>query len=157
DQAPQMLAVARERMQAADLQNVELVEGDAETVALPPNPFDAVVCRWGLMLFLDPVAMLARLRTSLVPAGHLVAAVWGAPERAPIIALPFPVLSGALGQPPAPLRGPNPFALSEPARLERVAHDAGFAEVHSEPWTVTLTFASVDELLDHVRDTSASL
>lgn len=47
EQAPQMLAVARERMQAAGIWNVEFVEGDAEVVALPPDSFDAVVCRWG--------------------------------------------------------------------------------------------------------------
>src|SRR5215469_7561447 len=37
DQAPQMLEVARERMQAAGIQNVEFIEGDAEAVALPPD------------------------------------------------------------------------------------------------------------------------
>ena len=47
DQAPQMLAVACERMQAAGIRTVEFVEGDAEAVTLPLDSFDAVVCRWG--------------------------------------------------------------------------------------------------------------
>src|SRR5262249_17308524 len=81
EQAPQRLAVARERMQADGIETVEFVEGDAETVALPLDSFDAVVCRWGVMFFLDPVGTLARLRTNLIPGGWLTAAVWGPPER----------------------------------------------------------------------------
>lgn len=163
DQAPQMLAVARERMQTAGIQNVEFVEGDAETVALPRDFFDAVVCRWGLMLFPDPVSTLARLRASLVPGGWLAAAVWGPPDRVPLISLSFAVLSRELGQPPTPPRGQagqvgqSPFALSAPTTLEQVARDAGFVEVQSEPFTVTFEFASVDELLGHLGDVSAPL
>ena len=35
--------------------------------------------------------------------------------------------------------------------------DAGFAEVHGEPFTVTFVFNSVDELLGHLGDVSAPL
>src|SRR5260370_484514 len=117
DQAPQMLEVARERMQAAGIETVEFVEGDAEAVTLPPGSFDAVVCRWGLMFFHDPVGTLTRLRNSLVPGGWLAVAVWGDPSQVPIISLPFSVFSRELSQPPSPPSGPNPFALSEPTSL----------------------------------------
>lgn len=158
DQAPQMLAVARERMQAAGGENVEFVEGDAEIVELPLDFFDAVVSRWGVMFFPNPVAALARFRASLVPGGWFVAAVWGQPERVPMISLPFAVFARAPGQqPPALASGPSPFALSAPATLEQVARDAGFADVRSEPYTVTFTFSSVDELLGHLGDVSAPL
>jgi ubiquinone/menaquinone biosynthesis C-methylase UbiE len=120
DQAPQMLEVARERMQTAGIQTVEFVEGDAEAVPLPLDSFNAIVCRWGLMFFHNPVGSLARLRTSLVPRGWLAVAVWGEPSQVPIISLPFSVFSRELSQPPAPPSGPNPFALSDPTgRLER--------------------------------------
>src|SRR5215472_16019026 len=140
DQAPQMLAMARERMLAAGIQNIEFMEGDAEAVTLPPGSFDAIVSRLGIMLFSDPVSTLARLRNSLVPGGWLAAAIWGPPERVPMIALPFSVLSREQGQPPASSGGPNPFALSEPGKLEQVLRDAGFVQVQSEPFTVTLEF-----------------
>jgi ubiquinone/menaquinone biosynthesis C-methylase UbiE len=117
DQAPQMVAVARERMQAAGIRTVEFIEGDAETVALPLDSFDAIVCRWGLMFFHDPVGTLARLRASLVPGGWLAAAIWGPPERVPMIALPFTVLTGELGQ-------PLTATWSEPVRAGR-ARQAG--------------------------------
>src|SRR5205085_11097588 len=71
--------------------------------------------------------------------------------------LPFSVLSRELSQPPSLLSGPNPFALSEPTRLEQVLREAGFAKVYSEQFTVTFEFASVDELLRHLREVSAPL
>src|SRR5712692_2240662 len=114
-----MLAVARERMQAAGIHTVEFVEGDAEAATLPLDSFDAVVCRWGLMFFHDPVGALARFRNSLVPGGWLAAAIWGSPEQ--------------------------------------VLRDAGFANVQSEPFTVTFEFASVDELLGHLGEVSAPI
>ncbi len=157
DQAPQMLAVARERMQAAGIGTVEFVEGDAEAVTLPLDSFDAVVCRWGLMFFHNPVDTLARLRNSLVPGGWLAVAVWGEPKLVPIISLPFSVFSRELNQPPSLPSGPNPFVLSEPTRLEQVLRDAGFANVRCEPFTVTFEFASVDELLGHLGDVSAPI
>jgi ubiquinone/menaquinone biosynthesis C-methylase UbiE len=157
DQAPQMLAVARERAQAAGVQNIEFVEGDAEIVDLPPDSFDAAVCRWGLFFFPDPVGFLARVRASLVPGGRFAAAVWGPPERVPLISFPFAVLSREFGQPPAAPGGASPFALSDPATLEQVVRNAGFADVASEPFTVTFEFDSLDELLSHLRDVSAPI
>jgi SAM-dependent methyltransferase len=157
DQAPQMLAVARERMQEAGIHTVEFIEGDAEAVPLPPDSFDAVVCRWGLNFFNDPVGTLAHFRNSLVPGGWLAAAVWGPPERVPMISLPFSVLSREPGRPSPQPAGPNPFALSEPAKLEQTLRDAGFTHVRSEPYTVTFEFASMDEFLGHMGDVSAAI
>jgi hypothetical protein len=74
-----------------------------------------------------------------------------------MISMSFAVLTPELGQPPAPPRGPNPFALSDPTTLEQVVRDADFADVRSEPFTVTFAFSSVDELLGHLGDVSAPL
>src|SRR5258708_28768505 len=76
DQAPQMLAVARERMQAAGIRTVEFVEGDAEAATLPLDSFDGVVCRWGLMFFHDPMVPLAAFRDSRVQVRRLAGACW---------------------------------------------------------------------------------
>jgi len=155
EQAPQMLAIARERANSVGIQNIEFVEGDAETIALSPASFDAVVSRWGLLFFHDPVRALARLRAGLIFGGWLAAAIWGPPERVPLISLPFMALGGGQEQPPAPPPGPNPFALSEPEALEQAVRDAGFTDAHSEQMTVTFLFSSVEELLGHIGDISA--
>src|SRR5208282_5278982 len=49
DMSAGMLAIARDRIDAAGLHNVELVESDAESLSLEEHSFDAAVCRWGLM------------------------------------------------------------------------------------------------------------
>lgn len=157
DQAPQMLAVARERIQAAGIRTIEFVEGDAEAVALPPDSFDAVVCRWGLMFLHDPVGALARFRHSLVPGGWFAAAVWGEPSRVPVISLAFSAFNREGARPPSLPGGPNPFVLAEPTKLEQIVREAGFANVQSEPFTVTFEFASLDELLGYLGDVSAPI
>jgi len=157
DQAPQMLAVARERMETAGIQNMEFVEGDAETAPLPAVSFDAVVSRWGIVFFQDVVGALAHFRASLVPGGWLAAAIWGPPERVPLISLPFMAFAVDQGRPHSPPSGTNPFSLSDSVTLDQVARDAGFAEVQSEQLTVIFTFSSVDELLGHLRDVSAPI
>jgi SAM-dependent methyltransferase len=156
DLAPQMVALARERMQEAGIGNVEVVEGDAEAVPLPQSAFNAVLCRWGIMFFQDPVGALARFHNSLVPGGWVAVAIWGPPEKVPMISLPFSVLNRRMGPPP-PFSGPNPFALADPAKLEQVLREAGLSQVQSEPFTVTFEFASVDELLGHLGEVSGPI
>jgi SAM-dependent methyltransferase len=155
DQAPEMLAVARDRLRAANVTTVELVEGDAETTALAPDAFNAITCRWGLMFFSDPASTLARLRASLIPNGWIALAVWGPPQRVPVIALSFAVLTYGMEQSAPPPSGPNFFAFAEPDALERVVRDAGFVEVHTEPTTVTYTFAAMSDLVAYIEDVSA--
>jgi SAM-dependent methyltransferase len=155
DQAPHMLAVARERFQAAGVSNVEFIEADAEAVTLPPASFDAIVSRWGLMFFTDPVSALTRLRANLVSGGRFVAAVWGSPQQVPMITLSFAALGGERGPAPGAFAGPGPFSLADPAALEQVARQAGYTDVRSEPWTVVFEFATTDDFTGHIEDVSA--
>lgn len=156
DQAPEMLAIARERIQSSGVQNVEFIESDVETLAPQPGAFDALVSRWGIMFFGDPSGTLARLRVGLVPRGRFVATVWGPPRQTPLIALSFAAMAADQGQAPPPRpAGPSPFALSDPAALEQVVRQAGYADVRSEQWTVNFQFASMEELIGHIEDVSA--
>lgn len=157
DQAPQMLTLARERAREAGMENIEFLETDAERLNAPPQLFDAVVCRWGLMFFPDVGGTLGRLRSALKPGGHLVATVWGPPERVPLLALPMTVLTRELNLPsPAP-GGPSLFALANPAILEQALRDASFTDVASETFPVTFEFASMDEMLGYLRDVAAPI
>lgn len=56
-----MLEIARERAGHAGLDNVELVEGDVETLELDEAAFDAVLCRQGLQFLTDLSGTLQRL------------------------------------------------------------------------------------------------
>lgn len=151
DQAPQMLALARERAAELGVGNVEFREGDAETVDLPELAFDAVLSRWGLMLMPDLAGTLGRLRLALKPGGRLAAATWAEPSRVPAMSLPRGVLARELGMaPPADRQGP--FALSDPAALEAALRDTAYSDVVSELVTTTTRFSAAAE---YVRFTEA--
>jgi ubiquinone/menaquinone biosynthesis C-methylase UbiE len=62
------LEKARKRADQLELRNVEFVQGDIRTTALP-GPFDAAVGRLVLLYCADPVATLRRVATQVRPKG----------------------------------------------------------------------------------------
>src|SRR5260370_12773668 len=74
DMSPGMLAIARERIDAARLTNVDLVESDAESLSLDPNSFDAALCRWGLMFMPDLDGVVCAMHRALKPSGRFATA-----------------------------------------------------------------------------------
>jgi ubiquinone/menaquinone biosynthesis C-methylase UbiE len=54
DISSRMLSIPKQRASSFGLQDViEFKQRDAETIDLPTSTFDAVLCRWGMTLFLD--------------------------------------------------------------------------------------------------------
>ena len=68
DMNPDILRIARHRVQEAGLHNVEFHAGDAQALDLG-GQFDALVGRLVLMYIPDPVAVLKQLLTRLKPGG----------------------------------------------------------------------------------------
>jgi ubiquinone/menaquinone biosynthesis C-methylase UbiE len=151
DQAPQMLAAARTRAAEAGLSNVTFIEGNAQTLDLPPQSFDAVVSRWGLMFFLPLVPALEGFRRVLRPGGYLAAAVWGAPQQVPLISASCAAVMGQLGRPLPPPDAPGPFNLAHPDKLAQSMTEAGFSNVATEPLTMSITFPSVEVYVSFQR------
>jgi SAM-dependent methyltransferase len=153
DLAPAMLAIARQRAQAAGLANIEFLEMDAEAPALPPSSFDAVLCRWALMFFGDLRSSLARLRALLKPGGRIVAAVWGDAARVPLISIRSRVVQEMLQEAPAP-GAPGAFTLSDSKQLVTTLEAAGFAAVEHEIVSVVFDFASPEVYTRFQQDVS---
>lgn len=154
DHAPQMLEAARKRAAAAGLTNVTFVEGNAQTLALPTQGFDAVLSRWGLMFFLPLVPALEGFRRVLRPGGYLAAAVWGAPQEVPIISASCAAVMGQLGRPLPPPDAPGPFNLADANKLAQSLADAGFHNVETESQTMSVTFPSADVFVRFQRATN---
>ena len=73
DVAEQMLAIARAKVEAGGLDNVELVRGDMTAIPAPEQPYDAVVCVLGVF-FVEDMPGLVRSFVDLVrPGGGRVA------------------------------------------------------------------------------------
>jgi ubiquinone/menaquinone biosynthesis C-methylase UbiE len=60
DLSERMLAVARERVEAAGLGNVEFIAGDAGSLQLEDASFDAAIAGFVLMLVAEPEAVVGR-------------------------------------------------------------------------------------------------
>jgi SAM-dependent methyltransferase len=156
DFSPGMLARAGERVRAAGLANVELLEQDAHALDLEDASFDAAVSRWGLMLLLDPPLALREIRRVLRPGARLAAAVWAGADEVPFIALPGRVARAVLGtDPPAP-DAPGPFRYGEPGALAAVVATAGFASVEEETLRVTFDFADEAAFVAFLEEVSSS-
>ncbi|MFE6197665.1 class I SAM-dependent methyltransferase [Streptomyces sp. NPDC057838] len=110
------------------------VLGDAQEYAFEPAGFDAVVSRFGVMFFGDPVRAFTNLRGAVKDGGGLRLVVWRGPEENPFMttaeraAAPFvPEL------PPRRPDQPGQFAFADPRRVNRILAESGWAGVELRP------------------------
>ncbi len=147
DMSPGMLAIARERVDAAGLRNVELVESDAESLSLDPRSFDAALCRWGLMFMPDLDGVLRLMHRALKPGGRFATAVWAAADKVPMCGLARDAIRQITGIAPPP-NAPDPTKLADTSILERALAAAGFRDVTIERLIVTFEFPSAEGFAD---------
>ena len=77
DYADGMLSVAREKVRASGLANIDVRQGDMTAIAPPGEPYDALLCVLGVF-FVDDMAGLVRSFRGLVrPGGRLAVTVFG--------------------------------------------------------------------------------
>ncbi len=147
DMSPGMLAIARERLDAAGLTNVELVESDAESLRLGAHSFDAALCRWGLMFMPDLDGVVRGLHRALKPGGRFATAVWSVADKVPMCGLARDAIRRITGIAPPP-NAPDPTRLADPSILEHALLAAGFHDVTIERLIVTFEFPSPDAFAD---------
>jgi ubiquinone/menaquinone biosynthesis C-methylase UbiE len=132
-----MLRLAREAADREGLTNLDLREGDAESMDdIPSNHFHAATVRWGLMYMKAPVAALSTARRALVSGGVLVGALWAEPERASFFTTPRRLLERYRSLPAIDPEGPGMFRYAELERVVRDFNRAGFTLDHVEDMEV---------------------
>jgi SAM-dependent methyltransferase len=132
DAAASLVEIARTRVADADVR-----VGEIEALPFPDASFDVVSGFNAFQYAADRVHALAEARRVAGPAGRVVAAVWGAPERCE--------LGGwiaAIGKslPPPPPGAPGPWALSPPGALEALLGQAGQAAQDASTMNVVMAF-----------------
>ncbi len=157
DQAPLMLAIAKERAAELGLTNLEFHESDAEALDFPEQSFDAILSRWGLMFLPDLSESLRRMHRLLRKGGRLAAAVWGPPPKVPFISVAMGTVRQQLQAPPPPPGMLGPFSLADVTVLERALEQAGFTGVRSEPLTLTFEWASAEDYTGFQQDIAAPI
>lgn len=147
-----MLAVARSRVQAAGLDNVEFLAGDAGSLSLDDESFDAAVAGFVLMLVPEPERVAGTILRLLSPGGRFVASVWSAPPAVPMLAIPMMTALGEVGGPPPDPAAPGLFALADRQRLEQVLVGAGFEDVKVTPFSFMFRFPSAGVYAEFIRE-----
>jgi SAM-dependent methyltransferase len=151
DSAEAMVERARAKAVAESLAGVTFRVMPGERLAFPDSAVDRVVCRFGLMLFEDPLSGAREMWRVLKSGGRAAIAVWGPlPQLASVHAV-WRLLSDYL--PPADVPAePKMVSLGAPGALERVLTDAGWSGVRIEPFTATYRFATPLEYWDLAVD-----
>jgi SAM-dependent methyltransferase len=124
DASPALLAIARERLPAADVR-----EGDLEALPFADASFDVVTAVNSVFYAADMAAAMRELGRVVRPGGRVVVTAWGPPERCEFLT----ALMSAIGpfMPPPPPGAPpgGPGALSAPGALAAVLERAGLRVV----------------------------
>jgi len=133
DLSSDQLDNAAVRASRADLTNVVLVEGDAGTVDLGPEPFDVLLSRFGVMFFDDPVATFAHLHHAMGPGGRLAFVCWQRVEENEWVQGPRRVVSSVVPVRDLPAGTAGAYSLAEPDHTRGLLTRAGWADVGFEP------------------------
>ena len=146
DISPALVELARTRAGQEGLEGVDFLLADAQTHAFA-KPFDAIVSRFGVMFFPDPVAAFANLRRAIKPGGKLAFAAWRSPEENPLALVPLTAAAPFLPETPKFEKdAPGRFAFADPERVRAILEASGWRGIQIAPLDAT-TPLSFDELM----------
>ncbi|MCP3733325.1 class I SAM-dependent methyltransferase [Sphingomonas sp. RP10(2022)] len=132
-----LVKVARDRAIATGLGNARFLCADAQRHDFDPEAYDAIVSRFGVMFFDDPVAAFANIRRALRPAGTLACIVWRSPGDNRFMATAERAAAAILGpQPASDPHAPGQFAFADDGRVHGILTDAGWDTIDIRPIAV---------------------
>lgn len=139
-----LIAAARRRAEREGLANAQFIAGDAQRHVFEPESFDAVISRFGVMFFDDPVAAFANLRRAVRPGADLTFIAWRGAEDNPFMiaaeraAAPFlPELT------PRDPAAPGQFAFADADRVRRIL-ETEWRDIDIQPLDVPCTLSAND-------------
>lgn len=154
DASEAMLDIARERARELGVDNVEFVQLQLEWIDLETASVDAALCRWGLMLLVDPAAAAQEIRRVLRPGGRFATAVWATAEDNPWATIPTRALIELGHAQPPDREAPGMFRLGDSGVLGQLLESAGFVEVRLDTLDIGRTRPSLDAYLAEQLDLS---
>lgn len=147
DFVPEMLSAAQRRAERLKISNVRFRQMDANVpLDQPAASLDAVLCRWGYMLFNDGEAALRETRRVLRQGGSVALAAWTGPEDNLWSSASARILRDrGVIEPEADPGGPGQFAWARAGEIEEHLESAGFVENRVETVTFEFRFSDVED------------
>jgi len=150
DAAPPMIEVASRKAHEARLANIAFEAMPAEHMRFADASFDALCCRFGVMLFEDSEAGLCEMRRVLKPGGRFALAVWSTPETMTTMHWAHRAFAGRIPEEQYPAAD-KISSLGQPGLLESMLTQAGFDTFTVERRTFHYRFESFDTYWDLVE------
>ena len=144
-----MIAAARDRARRENV-SAAFVVADAQRQPLEPASFDAIVSRFGVMFFDDPVAAFTNLRRAASAGARLRAIAWRSAANNPFMTAAERAAAPLL--PDLPVRRPDEpgqFAFADAGRVRRILEDGGWSGIDIQPIDVSCAM-SEDALVPYV-------
>jgi SAM-dependent methyltransferase len=127
-----MLARGKQRGGAAGVSNAAFVLADAQVASVDDigGAADALVSRFGVMFFADPVAAFGNMKSFVKPGGRLSFVCWQTPRANVWMSALGRELAGLFpDQPPMDPTAPGPFAFADADRVRTILKTSGWEKV----------------------------
>lgn len=150
DAADGMVKVAQKKVTVENLRGIEFQTMPAEKLEFADNTFDRALCRFGVMLFEDPLQGLKEMHRVLKPGGRIAIAVWSTPETMTTLMWSYEVFKNLVDEEYYPPLA-KVTSLGPPGILENLLEKAGFNHYEIKPVTLYYEFDSFDAYWDAVE------
>jgi SAM-dependent methyltransferase len=139
DVSEPMIAAARARAEREGAP-ASFIVADVQTHPFDRASFDAIISRFGVMFFNDPVQAFANMRRAATDDAALHAIVWRSAAENPFMTTAERAAAPLLPNLPArPLDGPGQFAFADPQRVAVILEGGGWADVDLQAIDVECT------------------
>ena len=128
-----LVALATRRARVEEVANASFEVGDAQAYAFESGRFDAVVSRFGVMFFDDPVVAFCNIRQAARRGGKLAFVAWRSPRENDFMTTAGRAAAPFLPQAPVPdPEAPGQFAFADGTRVRRILERSGWSSIKVE-------------------------
>jgi SAM-dependent methyltransferase len=125
-----LLELARKRAREEGIDNATFLHADAQTHPFEPNSFDAVISRFGVMFFDDPVTAFTNIRHGAQSGAMLTFIAWRSPAENPFMTAAARAAAPFLPALPTPdPNAPGQFGFADADRVRGILQTSGWSNI----------------------------
>jgi ubiquinone/menaquinone biosynthesis C-methylase UbiE len=151
DISPTMLHHVKKNSAISGVSNVSTLLGAVQELDITINTFDAVICRFALMLFENPGIVVSNVFDVLKPKGKIGVIVFSSPEENQFFVKPMQILLRHAGKKP-PMGGPGLFSMGAPGTLKKLFKDNGYVNINISRQKLILNMPLANESLVMIQE-----
>lgn len=140
-----LIEAARARADRLGVAGASFVRGDAQTHRFDEKSFDALISRFGVMFFADPVAAFRNLRSAVRPGAKLACLAWRSAAENDFMTAAERSAADLLPQLPGRVEnGPGQFGFADPDAVRAILAEGGWRSVAIRPVDVECSLPEDD-------------